>query len=436
MRHVHLGLGRFHRAHQAVYFQNLKDGPRVTAFSMRSATEVEALKASGYQYQVLMLSDEGGRRLTVDCIDEAHFALENRARLYQLLADPAVASVTLTVTEKGYCADSQGTIDESCPALQADLDNSFEPTSTLGLLVRGLERRQQAGHGQPINIISCDNLNGNGTLLAKLCCQWCERYGDGAFVDYLQSSVGFPNTMVDRIVPALSPEQLQAFASQYGGDEASLVATEEFTQWVIEDRFLGQRPHWEQEGLIFCQNVESFERIKLSLLNASHSFLAYYGQLQGHQFVHQAIADPKVRELVEQLYFQEVGPLIQAPQGVDLESYCQQLLRRFENPHLAHKLAQIGMDGSQKIPQRILGSLVLALDSGGPHQTLKLALDSWLRYMWLGLSGKADLFISDPLAESMKKTLAGQYETTSQGWLFEHTIFGTEMAQRLKPLYS
>lgn len=191
---------------------------------------------------------------------------------------------------------------------------------------------------------------------------------------------------------------------------------------LIEDRFVGPRPVWEQEGLMFVPEVEPFERLKLRLLNAAHSLCAYYGQLLGHDYVHQAISDPRVREQVERLFFVEVGPRLQVPAPLSLRDYGQALLARFHNPALPHRLAQIAMDGSQKLPQRVL-------PDASRSAALRLCLDAWFSYLWLGLRGERDLPISDPFAERFRAALGSDYEDTVRVWI--HLLeWDTSLAQR------
>jgi fructuronate reductase len=202
--------------------------------------------------------------------------------------------------------------------------------------------------------------------------------------------------MVDRIVPS--------------GSSPLLVETEAFHQWVIEDSFLEQRPAWEQPGLLFVAQVEPFELLKLRLLNAAHSFMAYYGQLRGWTYVHEAVTDPEIRPFLERLFFQEVGPSLEVPAPLSLRGYGEDLLRRFDNPALPHRLAQIAMDGSLKLPQRVLPSLA-------GSRVSRLCLHGWLTYMFLGLSGKRELPISDPYAQRMRETLRPSFEETVPIWL-------------------
>ena len=364
-RHIHLGLGRFHRAHQAVYLQNA--GYDITAFSMRSPRAALALAEVGHKYELEVCGQGQTASQTITSIDEALFIADHEARFLELMADPDVTTLTLTITEKGYSPDGP----------------------TLNYLAKGILARQSQ-HSQPLHLLSCDNLNGNGDLLARL-------LRDGSSdeqgkIDF--SLLSFPNTMVDRIVPA--------------GDSTT-IKTEAFHQWVIEDRFQGERPQWEQEGLMFAPSVEPFEKIKLSLLNASHSFLAYYGQLQGHIFVHEAIADSEILSLVCKLYFEEVGPLLVMPSPLRLESYGEALLARFNNPGLPHRLDQIAMDGSVKIPQRFLPFLKVS-------SVLQLALESWFEYMWLSLRGERDFRVSDPKAQQMRALVSQGRGETEAAW--------------------
>jgi fructuronate reductase len=379
MRHLHLGLGRFHRAHQAYYLQRL--GLPITAFSMRSPREADALRAADHQYQLVVAGNGEESSLTMSVIDEALFIRKEKARFLELMSTPEVSTVTLTVTEKGYCAKADGTLDEDNPGLKE---------SALNYLVEGLRARQSRSD-QPLAVISCDNLSANGRLLERLCLTWAQARGR----PFDSNLVTFPNSMVDRIVPA--------------GPDPLVVKTEAFHQWVIEDRFIGEAPDWGQEGLVFTPDVEPFERMKLSLLNASHSFLAYYGQLQGYQYVHQAINDPDIRGLVEKLCLKEVGPRLTIPSPWTLQGYVDEMLRRFDNPGLPHKLAQIAMDGSQKVPYRFL-------PFWEQSSVIRLALSAWFTYYWLALTQSGTYLVSDPQSDELLKRASSDFPKTAQSW--------------------
>lgn len=379
MRHLHLGLGRFHRAHQAVYLQN--KGIPITAFSMRSPREAEVLREGGHTYQLVVVGNGQEETQTITTIDEALFIQDARERFLELIASEEVSTVTLTVTEKGYCARADGTLDTDNPRLE---------TSVLNDLVCGFRARQEKNR-KPLAVLSCDNLSSNGRLLQRLCQAWSEKSGQS----YDRSLVSFPNSMVDRIVPA--------------GDDPLVIRTEAFHQWVIEDRFIGGYPLWEQKGLIFVRDVEPFERMKLCLLNASHSFLAYYGQLQGHEYVHQAINDPAIKSMVDKLCLEEVGPHLEVPGPWTLQGYVSEMLSRFDNPGLPHKLSQIAMDGTQKVPHRFLPYL--------QHSpVLQKALSAWFTYYYEGLTGQKSYFVSDPMREQLTASATEDRTATATAW--------------------
>jgi fructuronate reductase len=379
MRHLHLGLGRFHRAHQAFYLQN--KGLPITAFSMRSLGEAEALRKGGHSYQLVVVGKGQEEAQTITAIDEALFIQDARDRFFELMASEEVSTVTLTVTEKGYCVRADGTL---------DIDNPGLEKSVLNDLVRGFRARQEKSR-KPLAVLSCDNLSSNGRLLQRLCQAWSEKSG----LSYDRSLVSFPNSMVDRIVPA--------------GDDPLVIRTEAFHQWVIEDRFIGGYPHWEQKGLVFVRDVEPFERMKLCLLNASHSFLAYYGQLQGHEFVHQAINDPAIKAMVEKLCLEEVGPHLEVPEPWTLQGYVSEMLSRFDNPGLPHKLSQIAIDGTQKVPHRFLPFL--------EHSSvLQKALSAWFTYYYEGLTGQESYLVSDPMREQLAASVTEDRKVTADAW--------------------
>jgi fructuronate reductase len=348
---------------------------------MRSPGEAEALSRAGHQYQLVVVGNGTESRHTMTAIDEALFIQDSKARFLERISTAEVSTVTLTVTEKGYCAKADGTLDTQHSGLKG---------SVLDYLVEGL-RARQAGCGRPLAVMSCDNLSANGRMLEGLCLAWASESGK----PFDSKLVSFPNSMVDRIVPA--------------GPDPLTVKTEAFHQWVIEDRFIEKRPDWEQDGLVFTPDVEPFERMKLCLLNASHSFLAYYGQLQGHEYVHQAITDDKIRGLVKELCLQEVGPHLSIPSPWTLEGYVDEMLTRFDNPGLPHKLSQIAMDGSQKVPHRFL-------PFWEHSSVVRLALSAWFTYYWTGFTQQGSYLILDPQKEELSKRASADFQQTAKSW--------------------
>lgn len=329
---LHLGLGRFHRAHQALYFQSLyeRTGTKwgLASFSMRSPDARDEMRRVHNHYPVVEFSRDEARLRWVDAIRASYFIQEDREAFLDLFQ--SVELVTLTVTEKAY-----------------DSDDLYH------WLLEGLKQRTK-----PLTILSCDNLLGNGNKLRAGLLQRAENTA------WIEKNVTFPNSMVDRIVPALTPERIKELQAQFETDNPEILATETFSQWVIEDKFAAAKPPIAAE---FVEDVKPFEEMKLRLLNASHSLIAYAGLRKGYRFVHEAIRDAEIRGRVEELY-REVTPLVHPP-----EDYTASLLERFDNERLPHQLKQIAMDGSQKLKQRIVPSLKQTRD----NRALESVIEDW-----------------------------------------------------------
>jgi fructuronate reductase len=325
-RIVHLGLGNFHRAHQAVYTEDAGDDWEITGVANRSRSIVDALRAQD-GYTVITVADGPPLVRPVRVITEALVAADEPEEVVRRIADPATEIVTLTVTEAGYHL-RPGT---------RDLDPAVPPASPLALLARGLARR-----ATPITVLSCDNLTGNGPLLRHVLAQYEPKALDAA---------SFPATMVDRIVPATGPEHV-AMARAAGFADAVPVPAEPFSQWVIEPDFAAGRPAWEHAGAVLSDEVHAYETVKVRLLNGCHSLIAYLGLLRGHRFIASAVADEVIAAAVEDL-MADYSPTLRLPTGFDLDGYREQLLARFTNAALGHRTAQVGTDGSMKLAQRV-----------------------------------------------------------------------------------
>lgn len=397
-RILHLGLGRFHRGHQAVYYQRLSrlgESWGVVSLSMRSPGARDELRGVNCRYPVLELGRDKEEVVLVEPIREALDATQDIEKVLEYFCDPKIELITLTITEKGYCLKSDGTLDRENSGIKHDLTRPSHPQTAIGLLSLGLSlRREKISQG--LTILSCDNLRENGVKLKKALYE----FSSPELRDWLEKNVSFPNTMVDRIVPALDPVKESQFEKNYHlSAKSHLIATETFSQWVIEDHFKGARPHLEKVGVEFVKDVRPYEEMKLRLLNASHSYLAYAGILKGHTFVHEAVSDPELKKDIEELMLKEVAPLLQLPPGFDVVRYSQSLLERFTNHKLPHQLRQIAMDGSQKIPQRILPSLFEARKRGTPHEVLTKAIHAWLDFLWSERNQKID----DPMSAEFLK---------------------------------
>lgn len=385
---VHLGIGAFHRAHQAWYLDRaMEAGERdwaVLGVSLRSATVADQLNPQDGLFTVTERSAAGEATRLVESVRKVLVASRDSEEVIAALAAPATRIASLTVTEKGYCRAVDGSLD-------MDLAG---PGSVYPLLGEGLRRRHDAGL-PGLTLLSCDNLAENGRQLDALMQQWLERH-DPALAGWFRAECACPSTMVDRIVPATTEADRQALAARIGLVDHGAVVTEPFSQWVIEDRFAAGRPRLEAVGAELVGDVRPYETAKLRMLNAAHSLLAYAGLARGHRFVHQAIADPHLRALVERLMLEEAAPTIAAAPGQDLAAYVRSLVARFANPALNHRLAQIAMDGSQKIPQRWLETLAENRRMGRECPAIMAGLSAWLGHVQ-GANGP----LEDPLAAQL-----------------------------------
>jgi len=403
-KHLHLGAGNFHRAHQAWYTHAanaadpIAERWRIVGVSLRRADVRDALRPDGFAY-TLAVGDAVGETLhRVDVIDDILVAPEDPAAVVAAIADPAVAVVTLTVTEKGYDLGADGRLALGAPHVAADiaaLRAGTPPATTVGLLTAGLARR--AEHGTPVTVLSCDNLPGNGDKLAGAVHAAADAAGfDPAHVG--APAVAFPSSMVDRITPA-TDEVLRARVARSDLPAAAPVATEAFTEWVIEDRFAGPRPSWGRAGAVFAADVEPFEKRKLRMLNGAHSYLAYAGTLAGHTFVHEAIADPALRAGAGAIMDEAAATLPPIVRG-DADDYRAALLERFANPGLEHRLRQIAMDGSLKLPIRVLDTREARAAEGLASPACDAALVAWRAFVAAEFA--AGRTVDDPAAERLR----------------------------------
>lgn len=389
-RIVHLGIGAFHRAHQAVYTQDAGDDWRITGVSLRSPQVRDTLNPQDGLYTVTERSNGATATRLLTVLDTVLVAAEDPEAVITVLAAPDTHVVTLTVTEKGYYREAAtGGLRSDDPAIAADLRGEV-PQTIYGFLAAALQRRRDAGAGG-LTLVSCDNLSGNGHALMRLLLAFLD-HRDPALAAWTRAHVAAPDTMVDRIVPASTPEDRAAVAAAIGVEDAAAIVTEPFRQWVIEDRFAGPRPGWEAAGAQIVAEVAPFELAKLRLLNASHSTLAYVGLQRGHRFVHEAIGDPLLRAFVVAQMEREAVPSLTTAAGLEPAAYIAAILDRFGNADLHHRLDQIAMDGSQKLPQRWFATVAerLAAGQGSPLHVRSIAA-------WIVYSANAPGIADDPL---------------------------------------
>lgn len=402
---VHLGLGAFFRAHGAVFVQEAMQHSGgdwgILGVSLQRPDMRDALGPQGGVYTALELGPQGEVPRLVSSVVGVLVAPENPRAVLDAMADPAVKIVSLTVTEKGYCHEpATGRLNLHHPDIVHDLANPL-PRSALGLLVRALARRFADGLS-PFTVLTCDNLPGNGALVRRLVLDMAARI-DRALADWIATQGRFPATMVDRIVPATTPDVIARVAALTWVTDAAPVQHEPFRQWVIEDDFVaGARPDLGAVGVELVADVTAHEHMKLRMLNGTHSALAYLGHMAGHETIAQTVADPVFAGFVRRLWVNEIIPAVTAPQGVDLSAYADRLIDRYANPGIRHRTWQIAMDGSQKLPQRILGTLAENLAAGRPSPRLVTAIAAWMRYVGGVDEHGAPIDVRDPLAVQLR----------------------------------
>lgn len=395
---VHIGIGAFHRAHQAVYTDDaMNAGDRdwgIIGVSLRSGDVAAQLNPQQGLYTVGTRSASGNKLRLVGAVQHVLVASETPQAVIAALAAPTTHIVSFTVTEKGYLRRPDGSL---------NLDDAEANPSLYRFVAAGLAARKAAGL-PGLTLLSCDNLAGNGAVLRRLMRDHLAAYHPDLSA-WFDSECRCPATMIDRIVPATTEPDRIAVEAVLGARDEGAVVTEGFSQWVIEDDFAGPRPCWEKVGAELVADVAPYETAKLRMLNGAHSAIAYIGLGRGHAFVHQAIADPAIRPVIERLMREEAAPTIDAAPGQDLVAYAAALLDRFANPALNHRLIQIAMDGSQKIPQRWLETLAWHQKRGARCPALETAIAAWIAFL------RSDHPLDDPLAALLRAAVAGERAT-------------------------
>jgi fructuronate reductase len=396
---VHLGLGNFHRAHQAVYTEQAMlaaggDWGICGVTVLDEPVMQQVMNEQDNLYTVLTSDRDGQQAQIVRSIRRVLVAPRQQAKVIAQMCDPRVRIVSLTVTEKGYCYDARtGGLDFKHPFIEHDLAHPDTPKSVPGYLVAALRQRRD----NPFTVLSCDNLAHNGTILRNVVLQFATAI-DPALGEWIAQAVHFPSTMVDRIVPATTDEIREIVAGKIGCFDAWPVPGESFRQWVIEDDFPLGRPAWDKAGAMLVNDVIPYELAKLRMLNGTHSTIAYLGVLAGLETVDAAIADPAVFALIRAMMSDEIAPTLTVPDSFDRLAYRDQLLTRYANPNLKHKTMQIASDGSLKLPPRLLGVIGERLAAGQPCRRAMLAVAAWMRFLLRRTDAGQTYEIADPMA--------------------------------------
>ena len=432
-RIVHLGFGAFHRAHQAVYADILaaehgSDWGYTEVNLTGGEKQIADLKNQDDLYTVAEMSADAWTARVIGVVKKTlHARVDGIEAVLNSMCEPQIAIVSLTVTEKGYYhSPATGRLMFDHPAIIADLQNPQQPQTAPGVIVEALARRRAAGL-PAFSVMSCDNMPENGHVIRNVVCAYA-RAVDINLAIWIAQKVTFPSTMVDRIVPAVTPDTLEKIEQLTGVSDPAGVACEPFRQWVIEDNFVAGRPEWEKAGAELVADVIPFEEMKLRMLNGSHSFLAYLGYLAGYQHINDCMEDENYRLAARALMLQEQAPTLKV-RGMDLKRYADLLIARYSNPALRHRTWQIAMDGSQKLPQRMLDSVRWHIAHNSRFDLLALGVAGWMRYVG-GVDEQGNsIEISDPLLPVIQEAVQSSEEGESrvQALLAIDAIFGNEL---------
>jgi mannitol 2-dehydrogenase len=429
---VHIGLGNFHRAHLAVYMDDLfavglnldwaiiGAGVRAPDARMRAA-----LKAQDYLSTVIELDPTGRSARRIGSMIDFLPVEPDNASLIAAMSRPEIRIVSLTVTEGGYFVDATGQFDATSPEIVADGANPTRPATAFGAIVAALKARRAAGT-QPFTIMSCDNLPGNGKV-ARDAVVGTARLSDPALAAWIDQNVAFPNAMVDRITPATGPREL-AIAVEFGlGADPVPVTCEPFRQWVLEDTFPAGRPAWEKVGVTFTAHVHAFETMKIRMLNGGHALIAYPAGLKGIHFVHEAMADPLIYAFLDAVETREILPVVPAVPGQDLMAYKALILQRFANPDVADTERRLCLDGSNRQPKFIVPSIRDALAAGHKAEGLTLLSALWCRYCYGETEAGEQIAPNDPNWDALQ-TRARQARFNPAVWIAMEPVYG-DLAQ-------
>ncbi|WP_418644094.1 mannitol dehydrogenase family protein [Stutzerimonas kunmingensis] len=435
---AHIGVGGFHRAHQAAYTDALMNtgeglewgicgiGTRAEERAMR-----DALTAQDYLYTLVELDDRPDTEVRVigSIRDMLLVGEDGSEAVVARLADPAIRIVSLTITEGGYCMDdSTGEFNAKLPHIQHDLENPRTPISVFGLLCAALAKRR--GQGLPaFTVMSCDNLPHNGDVTRKATLAFAGLV-DADLAGWIERNVSFPNAMVDRITPMTSAAHRQDLERQHGLDDAWPVVCEPFVQWVLEDRFVAGRPAWEKVGVQFTDDVSPYEEMKIKLLNGSHLALTYLGFLRGYRFVHETMADPLFVEYIRRYMDEDVTPQLAPVPGIDLARYKQTLIERFSNRAIADQLERVCSDGSSKFPKFTVPTIDRLIADNAALDRAALAVAAWALYLRGVDENGVPYHIPDPRADFCQ-SLVAEDDGLAERLLGREEIFGTQIPRSL-----
>lgn len=436
---VHLGFGAFHRAHQAVYADILaseqgSDWGYCEVNLIGGEKQIEDLKQQDYLFSVCEMSYDDWSTRVVGVVKQAlHADVDGISKVLDVMTRPEIAIVSITVTEKGYCyLPTTASIDTHNELIKYDIANPTKPKTVPGVIVEALRLRQEKGL-PAFTVMSCDNMPENGHVTRNVVLALA-KMRDAKLAQWIEENVSFPSTMVDRIVPAATNQTMEKIQQQLGGiDDPAGIAGEPFKQWVIEDNFVAGRPQWQKAGAELVNDVLPYEEMKLRMLNGSHSFLAYLGYLGGYRHIDECMQDANYVKAARHLMLQEQAPTLKV-QGVDLQAYADSLLDRYRNTGLKHRTWQIAMDGTLKLPQRMLDSIRYHLAHNTAFDCLALGVAAWMRYV-SGIDDAGHLIeVCDPSVDKIKALVANSADNQERvkALLSLTHVFGEDLTNNSK----
>ena len=434
-RIVHIGFGAFHRAHQALFTDRLLNKGNsdwaICEVNIVGGEElINDIRKQDHLYTVLEKGATSKQAYIIGSVKESLLApIDGIEAILAKMADPVVEIVSLTVTEKGYCMLPGGAgLDLNNQLIKSDLSSPTKPMSAPGVIVEALYRRMQRGL-KSFTALSCDNMPENGLVLKKAILDLANAR-DPELAQWIETNTTFPCTMVDRIVPAATAETLTEIQDVLGGMfDPCGIACEPFIQWVIEDNFVTARPNWSEVGAEFVDNVVPYEEMKLRMLNGSHSFLAYLGYLAGYEHINDCMNDEAYKQATLSLMLQQQAPTLNVPPQVNLQQYAEKLIERFSNPSLKHRTWQIAMDGTQKLPQRLLDSIRWHIKHNSDFSLLALGVAGWMRYVGGIDDHKQIIDVRDPMVDELKKLVTASDDGIERvnALLTLNAVFGTDL---------
>ena len=430
---AHIGVGGFHRAHQAIYTEALLNQGEALDWSicgvgLRSEDRAmrDTLAEQDYLYTLFELGDTPDLEVrVVGAISEMLLAEDSAQALINKLAHHHIRIVSLTITEGGYCMDdSTGEFNDELPLVQHDIAHPEDPKTVFGFLLAALCKRRCEGI-PPFTIMSCDNIPHNGDVTRRMLLSFTKLV-DKELADWIAKNVSFPNAMVDRITPMTSTAHKQKLKDSYGIEDAWPVACEPFMQWVLEDKFVNGRPAWEKVGVQLTDDVTPYEEMKIKLLNGSHLALTYLGFLKGYRFVHETMNDPLFVQYIRDYMNKDVTPQLAPVPGIDLEAYKDKLIERFSNQAIADQLERVCSDGSSKFPKFTIPTINRLIADKQNLDRASLVVAAWALYL-KGVDERGETYrIPDPRADFCQSLVRNDQRLTEQ-LLGVEEIFGTSI---------